>query len=183
MRGRRAFWAAPALLLLLACTARAKRVDDFPLSGFQLVDQDGRQVRLEGTFPQGTPVVLTFMYTTCTTVCPEVGAGLASLQAQLGEKAERVRLVSVSLDPDNDTPKAMKEYLGRFRARAGWDFYSGSAPELRRLRREFTQHVPGEGPIMPVFFLRSPRDGKWVRYAGRMSPSEFLEACRKEGVL
>lgn len=183
MMGRGGRWAALALPLLLACGTRAARVDDFPMQGFQLVDQEGRSVRLDGPFAPGKAVVLTFMYTTCTTVCPEVGASLADLQAQLGEASGKVRLVSVTLDPANDTPQAMKDYLGRFRARPGWDFYTGSPDELRRLRRTFTQHVPGEGPIMPAYFLRSPRDGKWVRLAGRMSPSEFLAACRKEGIL
>jgi protein SCO1/2 len=145
-----------------------------------LVDQDGHPVRFRSHFAAQEPLVVTFIYTTCTTVCPAVSAGFATLQARLGTDSARVHLVSISLDPKHDTPKAMKDYLRRFRARPGWEYFTGSPEDLRRVRSEFDQHVPGHGSMMPLSFIRSPKDGKWIRIAGSRTPGEFTAECLKE---
>lgn len=173
-------------LLLVGCAqkpAEPARAADFPVSAYQLIDQDGRAVRLEGEFPADRPVVLTFMFTTCKTDCPQLAASFATLQARLGNETGRVRLLAISLDPAQDTPKAMNAFLAQFRAKEGWDFYTGTDADLRRIRHEFMARVPGEGPLMPITFLRSPRDQRWIRIAGQRSSSEFLAICVKEGIL
>ena len=173
-------------LLLAGCAQKPStptRVVDFPLSAYQLIDQDGRDVHLAGTFPADQPVVITFMFTTCKTDCPQLAASFATLQSRLGSETGRVRLLAISLDPVQDSPKAMKAFLAQFRAKEGWDLYTGSDAELRRLRHELMDRVPGEGPLMPITFLRSPRDQRWIRIAGQRSSSEFMEICVKEGVL
>lgn len=173
-------------LLLAGCAQKpseALRASDFPLSAYQLVDQDGRAVLLGGVFPADRPIVLTFMFTTCKTDCPQLAASFATLQSRFGSDTGRVRLLAISLDPAHDTPKAMKAFLAQFRAKEGWDFYTGSDADLRRIRHEFMARVPGEGPLMPITFLRSPRDQRWIRIAGQRSSSEFMEICVKEGLL
>lgn len=174
------------VLILAGCEKKPtepRRASDFPMSAYQLIDQDGRDVRLEGAFPPDRPVVITFMFTTCKTDCPQLAASFASLQARLGSESGRVRLMAISIDPSHDTPKAMKAFLAQFRAKEGWDFYTGSEVDLRRLRHEFMDRVPGEGPLMPISFLRSPRDLRWIRIAGHRSSSEFVQLCEKEGIL
>jgi protein SCO1/2 len=155
--------------------------EDFPLPDVLLVNQDGQSIRFNQRFPAGDPLVVTFIYTTCTTVCPVVCTGFASLQARLGGDSGRVHLVSVTIDPEHDTPRAMKVYLQRFRAKPGWEFLTGSPEDIRRLRREFDLHVPGPDPSMPSCYLRSPRDGKWVKVSGTKTPSEFVAECLKVG--
>lgn len=174
------------LSLATACQTRAPqpiRAADFPISGYTLLDSKGHSVRLEGPFPPGLPVLVTFMYTTCTTVCPQEAAAFASLQARLGENTGRVRILAISMDPAHDTPQAMAAFLARFHAREGWTFLTGSEGDLRRVRKEFQDRVPGGGPPMPQIFLRSPKDGCWVRFSGSHSSGDLLEICRKEGVL
>ncbi len=174
------------ILLLAGCAQKPSepaRALDFPVSAYTLIDQEGRAVHLEGVFPADRPVVLTFMFTTCKTDCPQLAASFATLQARLGSGTGRVRLMAISLDPAHDTPKAMKAFLAQFRAKEGWDFYTGSDADLRRIRHEFMDRVPGEGPLMPITFMRSPRDQRWIRIAGQRSSTEFMEICVKEGVL
>lgn len=175
--------AAACLLLGLACRPGPPvRAADFPLPDVVLLNQDGQQVRFNSHFQVQDPVVITFIDTTCTTVCPAVSTGFANLQADLGADPGRVRLVAISLMPEHDTPVIMKDYLRRFRARPGWEFLTGRDEDIRRIRKEFNLRVPGEGPSMPLSFIRSPRDRKWTRLAGPRSPAEFVAACRKEGI-
>ncbi|MCP6473819.1 SCO family protein, partial [Klebsiella pneumoniae] len=71
--------------------------------------------------------VVGFVYTQCTTVCPVISAILQKLQKQLGERAGReVQLVSLSIDPQRDTPERLKEYAGRFSGGEGWRWVTGS---------------------------------------------------------
>ncbi len=182
--GLRAAAAALGVLLGPACRPTAPvRAVDFPLPDVQLVDQDGRPVRFASHFQPQDPVVVTFIDTTCTTVCAPVATAFATLQAELGQTSGKVRLVAISLMPEQDTPALMKDYLRRFRARPGWEFLTGDPEDLRRIRKVFNQHVPGEGPSMPLSFIRSPRDGRWTRLAGPRSPADYVAVCRKEGIL
>ena len=75
----------------------------------------------------------------------------------------------------------MKNYLQTFRAKPGWNFLTGSREDIQHIRREFDLRVPGPGPSMHISYLRSPKDGKWIRLSGTMPPGEFVAACLKEG--
>ena len=178
--------AACSLALVLACKSEPKppqRAADFSLPDVVLKDQDNRQVRFKDHFGAREPLVITFIYATCTTVCPVVSTGFATLQAGLGADSARIRLVSISIDPEHDTPAVMKSYLQHFRSGPGWEFLTGSQADIRQIRNAFDLNVPGSGPSMPLSFLRSPRDGKWTRLSGSRSPREFVDECRKDGIL
>ena len=76
-----------------------------------LVDQEGRPVRFHTDLIKDKVVVVNFIFTTCTTVCPPMGATFGKLREQLGEKAGKdVHLVSVSVDPRTDTPERLKAW-------------------------------------------------------------------------
>src|SRR5438105_915954 len=69
------------------------------------------------------PVVLQFIFATCTTVCPVMTATLAAAQDQLSP----ARMISITIDPENDTPAVLQEYAHKFNAGPRWYFL----PELR----------------------------------------------------
>src|SRR6476660_9636366 len=75
----------------------------------ELVDQDGKAVHLYTDLVKGRVAALSFIFTTCTTICPLIGANLGRLQTELGQSpGEHIALISVSVDPANDTPQRMK---------------------------------------------------------------------------
>jgi len=176
--------AIAGLLMLAACATKPtplNRAEAFPFPDVLLVNQEGQKVGFKDQVTGPEPLVVTFIYTTCTTVCPVTSTGFASLQGRLGDDTSRVRLVAVSVDPEHDTPRVMKNYLQTFRAKPGWNFLTGSREDIQHIRREFDLRVPGPGPSMPISYLRSPKDGKWIRLSGTMPPGEFVAACLKEG--
>lgn len=101
----------------------------------ELVDQDGRAVRLRELFA-GRAVAVNFVFTTCTTLCSPMTAIFARLARELGPAMEsRVRLVSISLDPATDTPDKLRAYADRFERRAGWTFLTGPTDRVQRVRK------------------------------------------------
>lgn len=107
-----------ALSFLAACAPapagrQAPDVTDAP-SIFDLdvplVDQDGAALRLADL--AGHPLVMTMIYTNCTSVCPRITQDMTALERALGPRAADVRFVLVSLDPGRDTPQALRRFAG-----------------------------------------------------------------------
>ena len=151
-------------------TSETYRVPDITL-----INQDGRKVRLPELLGGDRPVVVDFIYGTCTTICPVLSAGYVNLQKRLGADGGGPRLVSITIDPENDTPQVMKEYLKRYRARPGWEFLTGSRGDIDTVMRAFNAYIPDKMSHYPLNIIRNPKDGSWIRLFGILSSSELLE--------
>lgn len=174
------------LILLMAMTltsapaqAESKKykrtIEKYKIPDVVLINQDGKKVRLQSLLSSDTPVVVDFIYGTCTTICPVLSAGFINLQGKLGALNQNVRLISITIDPENDTPKVMKEYLKRYRAKPGWDFLTGSRSDIDAVMKAFNAYIPDKMSHYPLNLIRSPKDGSWLRLFGIMSSKEFLE--------
>lgn len=152
-----------------------RTIEKYKIPDVVLINQDGKRVRLQSLLTSDTPVVVDFIYGTCTTICPVLSAGFINLQGKLGALNQNVRLISITIDPENDTPKIMKEYLKRYRAKPGWDFLTGSRADIDAVMKAFNAYIPDKMSHYPLNLIRSPKDGSWVRLFGLMSSREFLE--------
>jgi protein SCO1/2 len=152
-----------------------RSVEKYTVPDVVLVNQDGKKVLLASLLNSEQPVIVDFIYGTCTTICPVLSAGFVNLQGKLGPSSQNVRLVSITIDPENDTPKVMKEYLKRFRAKPGWDFLTGSRADIDAVMRAFNAYIPDKMSHYPLNLIRMPKDGGWVRLYGLMSSRELLE--------
>jgi protein SCO1 len=100
----------------------------------KLVRQDGVSDTLLGLV-EGHVTAAQLMFTSCTTTCPIQGAIFARTQRLLGEQAGHgVQLLSLSVDPDRDTPAVLESWLGRFNARPGWIAAAPQTSDVERLR-------------------------------------------------
>jgi protein SCO1 len=122
--------------------------DHFP--NVALTTQDGRQVRFYDDLVRGKVVLINFMFTTCTAQCPTNTLNLSKVQDALGDRVGRdVFLISISVDPEHDTPSTLKAYAERFHARPGWTFVTGTHADIDTIRRrlgvrdndDLTQHT------------------------------------------
>jgi protein SCO1/2 len=92
-----------------------------------LVDQNGKTVRLEKDLVSNKIVVMSFIYTSCTTVCPVVSSIMGKVQKQLGARVgTEVQLVSISIDPQRDDAKRLNDYARTFQNGPGWSWLTGS---------------------------------------------------------
>lgn len=145
-----------------------------------LVDMDGKAVSLLDGLGGDGPVLLNFIFTSCTTICPAMSATFMQVQDQLGEEVDRVRMVSISIDPENDTPDRLKEYARRFHAGSQWKMLTGSAEDSIAVQRAFDAYRGGKMNHAPVTFLRAGgADRSWVRLDGLASASDIVDEYRK----
>lgn len=158
-----------------------KTVENYTVPDVVLVNQDGKKVHLKSYLETDQPVVLDFIYATCTTICPVLSASFTSLQNRLGPDARKARLISITIDPENDTPKVMKEYLKRYRAKPGWDFLTGTRPDIDRVMKAFNAYIPDKMSHYQLTLIRSPKDGAWTRIKELVSGSELLEEYKMAG--
>jgi protein SCO1/2 len=156
-----------------------RTVEKYVVPDVVLVNQNGSKVRLKSLLQSDGPVILDFIYGTCTTICPVLSAGFASLQEKLGPGSRKVQLVSISIDPENDTPKVLKEYLKRYHAKPGWDFLTGTREDIDKVMRAFAAYVPNKMSHYPLTLIRSTEDGKWIRIYGLISTAELMDEYRK----
>lgn len=177
-------WAGtPGGLAAQAPAPLVRTIESYTTPDVTLVNQDGVKVKLKAVLDSGEPVILDFIFGTCTTICPVLSAGYANLQTKMPPGAAKIHLVSISIDPENDTPKVMRDYLKRYRAKPGWDFLTGRREDVDVVMRAFNAYIPNKMSHYPLTMIRDPKTGKWVRIFGMMSSSEFVAECRKVGIL
>jgi protein SCO1/2 len=177
----------PAVAMLLFAGSAAadeparyeRTVEHYTIPDVVLINQDGERVRFKKLLESDQPVVVDFIYGTCTTICPILSAGYANLQRKLGTDSAKVHLVSVTIDPEYDTPAILKEYLARYQAKPGWDFLTGSRKDIDRVMTAFNAYFRDKMDHKPLTFIRSPKDGKWIRLYGLMSGIDFLDEYQK----
>ena len=171
--------------LMAACIGRAAQAGDrnslksgesYLVPDVVLTNQNGVKIRLRSLLQTGKPVLLDFIYSSCTTTCPVLSAGYASLQNRIGPDTQRVQLISISIDPEKDSPQVMKEYLKRYHARPGWDFLTGGVDEIAQVLLAFRANEMNDN-----FFtlVRSSASEKWTRILGRLSAAEIQAAYLK----
>jgi protein SCO1/2 len=125
--------ALAAALGLVARTLRPR--PPLPVYGhaptFRLVDQRGAPYVTESML--GHVTVADFVFTRCTASCPRLTSRMGELQARLARRGSDARLVSFSVDPDNDTPAVLADYAAKAHADASrWTFVTGNADEMVR---------------------------------------------------
>jgi protein SCO1/2 len=145
------------------------------LTETQLLDQDGRKLRLASDVVANRIVVVSFVYTNCTDICPMVSQTFAQVQQKLGALMDsRVRLVSLTVDPKRDTPAVLKEYASHFAPKAGWLWLTGDQASVTAAHTAFgvTIRNPENHPGQIV--IGDPKTGRWTRLYDIDKPEEVL---------
>lgn len=145
------------------------------LSDTVLTDQDGRQLRLASDVVGDKVVIVNFVYTSCTAVCPVVSHLFSQVQEKLGGLLdERVRLVTVTVDPARDTPSRLKAYSAQHGAREGWLWLTGSTANVTEALKGFGAYTASFENHPQVILVGDARSGKWTRYYGFEHPERLI---------
>lgn len=130
----------------------------------RVVTQDGEELRFYSDVLKGRIVVVTLFYTECTNMSPLTNQKLSQLQEILGEALGREYFfVSVSLDPETDTPEVLKDYAAQFGAKEGWYFLTGDKEDLREITRRLGQVDDDIATHSPFFMLGNVPRAHWSR--------------------
>jgi protein SCO1/2 len=108
-----------------------------PAPPFTLTSQDGKSVAL--TDLRGKVLAVTFIYTGCPDICPLVTQKMVDVQNALGaEFGTKIAFVSITLDPEHDTPAVLKDYAQSWGAKPnGWMLLTGSPAAIRDVTRRY----------------------------------------------
>jgi len=156
-----------------------RSVANYHVPNVTLLDQDGEKVSLRSLTASGKPVIMDFIFTTCTTICPVLSAGLSNLRAELGERASRVQIISISIDPEHDRPERLKEYGSRFNAGEGWIFLTGSRDDIGRVLQAFDAFIVDKMSHETLYILRGPNYDEWIRIRGLVGSGDLLNEFRR----
>jgi protein SCO1 len=158
--------------------AYTKTIQQYTIPDVTLINQEGKKIPLKKILSAGKPVLVDFVYTTCTTICPVLSANFVNFQRKKGPDAGKTQLVSISIDPENDTPKAMKAYLKRYGAKPGWDFLTGSRQDMDKVITAFNAlngTVLNKMDHLPIILIKSPADHGWVRIYGLIGTTDLMK--------
>ena len=158
--------------LTVSGTTRSTATYDVP--NVRLVRDDDQTVSLPSELDDGRPVVLSFVYTTCTTLCPLTSQTLSDLQSKLGAAQDAVHLVSISIDPEQDTPARLREYARKFGAGPQWQHYTGTLAASLAIQRAFAVYYGDKMSHRPVTLVRLSKDSPWIRIEGFASAQQLL---------
>jgi len=140
----------------------------------QLVTQDGKKVRFYDDVIKGKVVAINFVYTQCPDVCPLDTAALRRVQKLVGPRMGReVFFYSISLDPKNDTPAAMKKYMKTFDVGPGWTFLTGRPEDLALIQRKFGIKPVSAGMLTAHdtrFVLGNEAIARWIKRTPHDNP-------------
>ena len=136
------------------------------LPAVALTTMNGETRRLDHELATDVPLVLNFVFTTCSTSCSLQTAVLAQLQRDCAARGRALRLASITIDPDNDTPEQLRRFAASFRTGPGWQFYTGRFEDLLRVQRHFDVYRGSKAAHPPVLLLRRQAGAPWVRVEG-----------------
>lgn len=152
---------------------RKKQVVTLP--GVTEVRADGKKVRFSDDLNDGRPVVLNFIFTTCAAICPITSSTFMQFQKKLGKEFSKVHIVSISIDPEQDTPEVLREYARKYHAQPGWDFYTGSADNSIAIQQAFNVYRGDKMSHEPVTFVRTTPGKTWLRIDGFTTANALLQ--------
>ena len=141
-----------------------------------LVDQSGRATTLREAIGSDKPVLVNFIFTTCTTICPVMSAGMSQFLTNLGAERDHVRVVSISIDPEADTVDALRAYAARYHASPSWRFLAGTPAAVEAAQRTFGSYRGGKYNHAPGTFVRSAPSAPWIALDGFSSAATLRHA-------
>jgi protein SCO1/2 len=147
-----------------------------------MIDRQGNEVALREIINYDGPVMVQFIFTTCSTICPVLSASFASAKRDLDTfVGDGYRLISISIDPEQDTPEQLNEYATRFKAGKNWYFLTGARADIISILKAFDATYAGNNKMYhkSLTFMRSEVDATWVRLEGLLSKNDIVREFKQ----
>ncbi len=146
-----------------------------------LLDAQGARVPLRAELAREGPVAVQLVFTSCTTICPVLTGTAAAARAHLPD----VRWISITIDPDEDTPERLRAYAARFNSEPGaepgadWRFLTGRAEDLVAVQQAFDAYRGDKMRHEPLTLLRAAPGGPWARLQGFPTPEDLAAELKR----
>jgi protein SCO1/2 len=145
-------------------------------SDVELINQDGQKVRFYSDVLKNKVVVINTFFTTCTNICPPLNHNFEKIQDALGDRlGKEAFLVSITVDPETDTPTRLKEYARRFHARPGWIFLTGKKENIDWALFKLGQYAETKDDHTSIFIIGNESTGLWKKAMGLAKAEELIK--------
>ncbi len=159
-----------------ASSTKAKPRPMLSIPDVKVLDQDGRRLNFYTDLVKDKVVVINFVFTSCKTFCPMLGARFSKLQTLLGERLGKdVFLISVSTDPETDSPERLKAWGEQFKAKAGWTLITGEKEEIEGLLQVLTGDGLNKNLHAPLLAIVNDTKKTHRRAYGLEDPAQVIK--------
>jgi protein SCO1/2 len=173
----------------LASSAKAEGLPQDGAEWFTNVEvktQDGRTLRFYDDVMKGKILLINFFYTDCDAICPLMTENLVRVQELLGDRVgDEIRMVSISLQPEHDTPEVMAAYAKTYGVGPGWMFLTGKKDDIELLRHRLgfvdIDPVVDADPEQHIGTVRIANEPmhRWAMSPALISPTAFVRAVNR----
>lgn len=148
----------------------------YEIPSLELTDQYDRKIRVDKLLSQERPILVQFIFTSCTTICPIMGAVFGGAQEDIAAISPDYLMVSISIDPEYDRPERLREFGDKQGARDNWILLTGSDADIKKVIRAFDVLYQGDNKMyhQPYTFIRWNAKDQWTRLRGLMSVAELM---------
>lgn len=144
-------------------------------SDVELIDQDGKKLRFYTDVLKDKVVIINTFFSTCTSVCPPLNRNFERIQEALGDRlGKEAFLVSISVDPEVDTPPRLKEYSRKFHARPGWLFLTGKKENVDWALYKLGQYVEKKDDHTTIVIMGNEPKGLWKKAHGLANVTDLI---------
>jgi len=141
----------------------------------QVYDQNGKKLNFYSDIIKGNTAAVNFIFTTCTTICPQTTAIFRRVQQLLTEGGVRVKLVSISVDPATDTPERLHVFAEEFKAGPGWTFVTGDKTAIDSLLRALDVSVGDKNNHTPRILIINDAVDYRTGISGLSTPAAIVQ--------
>jgi protein SCO1/2 len=151
----------------------------YTMPALKVTRADGKRMTLAEALDDGRPVVLNFIYTSCNAICPVSSQVFVEFRERIGARRDKINMVSISIDPEQDTPPKLTEYATRFGSAGSWAHFTSSTAGAVEIQRAFGVWRGDKMNHQPVTFMRAAPGKPWVRLDGFIGPTALVDEFRK----
>jgi len=156
--------------------AEPAKTTEVELLDLVVTDQNGDEMKFVSDVIGDRIVVMDFIYTSCTTVCPVISAVFGQVQNKLGDQlGDEVVLVSVSVDAVRDTPQRLKAYASTHKAEPGWIWLTGDKRTMDKVLDGLGAYTPNFENHPAMVLVGDGQTGEWSRFFGFPSPDRLID--------
>jgi protein SCO1/2 len=151
-----------------------RAIVNYDVPDVAVVRQDEKKLSFIKELDDGRPVILNFIFASCSAICPMLSHVFSRVQAKLDKDSQKVHLVSISIDPENDTPEKLTDYAKKFGAGPNWNYYTSTREGSILIQKAFNAYRGDKMNHTSVIFMRAAPGKPWLRLEGFVSPDAVV---------
>ena len=148
---------------------------NYNLPNLTLVDKKGEKITVNELFDKDKIIMVNFIFTTCNTICPIMSGTFAQVDKELDKLDNKLELISISIDPEFDTPRELRRYSKVLNASENWKFITGSRDTIIQLQTALGIYRGSKMNHEPITLIRKANSDEWIRIDGFASAKALIQ--------